>query len=354
MKKDVLLHKTMNLFFQRLVIFSMALLMPLTSHAGIISFVSGLFNEEVQAETTDVVVMNSQNMSLLHAAINIDPNPSRGGAEVAIVDETALLSEVGPSGSIANIDEGSATHGQISTYVVRQGDSLSKIAEMFDVSVNTIIWANNLKGGVIHEGQTLVILPISGVRHTIKSGETLQAIANKYKADLGEVLDYNNISESAVLAVGDVLTIPNAELPAPAPIKKTIASTPKLTAPLKGANGPSFPGYFQRPVKGGVRTQGLHGYNGVDIAAPVGTPIYAAAAGTVIVSSSGGWNLGYGNYIVISHPNGTQTLYAHASKLLVSLGERVEQGQNIALMGSTGKSTGSHVHFEIRGAKNPF
>ena len=92
----------------------------------------------------------------------------------------------------------------------------------------------------------------------------------------------------------------------------------------------------------------------MDLAASLGTPIYAAAGGTVIIAKTGGWNTGYGNYVVISHGNGTQTLYAHTKANLVTVGQMVKQGQTIALMGSTGKSTGSHVHFEIRGAKNPF
>lgn len=337
-------------YLQKLAIFLLAFTLPLTSNAGIVSFVTDLFGEKAKADTVDVPTVNSQTMPLLHAAVNSDPNPSRGGPEVAIVDDTALLSEVGPSGTIADID-GGTSNGQISTYIVRSGDSLGKIAQMYGVSVNTVMWANNLKNGVIQEGQTLVILPISGVRHTVKSGETLQGIVAKYKGNLEGVLDYNNLNSDSVLAVGDILLIPDGEISAVvAPAK----STASLTAPLKGASGPSLPGYFTRPVKGGVRTQGLHGYNGVDIADVIGTPIYAAAGGTVIVSSSGGWNNGYGNYIVISHPNGTQTLYAHASKLLVGVGARVEQGEQIALMGSTGKSTGSHIHFEIRGAKNPF
>jgi len=110
-----------------------------------------------------------------------------------------------------------------------------------------------------------------------------------------------------------------------------------------------------RPLVGGVRTQGVHGYNGVDIAAPVGTPFLASAAGEVIVARSSGWNGGYGQYIVVRHANGTQTLYAHASQIIVGVGQRVVQGQVIGYVGSTGRSTGAHLHFEIRGGpRNPF
>ncbi|MBI3075361.1 MAG: M23 family metallopeptidase, partial [Parcubacteria group bacterium] len=107
-------------------------------------------------------------------------------------------------------------------------------------------------------------------------------------------------------------------------------------------------------VSGGRKTQGLHGFNGVDIGAPYGTPVYAAAAGTVIVSRPSGWNGGYGQYVVISHSNGTQTLYSHMGSIVASEGAYLEQGQILGYVGSTGRSTGPHLHFEVRGARNPF
>jgi murein DD-endopeptidase MepM/ murein hydrolase activator NlpD len=98
----------------------------------------------------------------------------------------------------------------------------------------------------------------------------------------------------------------------------------------------------------------LHGHNGIDLAAPVGTPVLASAGGKVIVSRMGGYNGGYGIYVVISHSNGTQTLYAHLNANWVSVGEEVVQGQVIGTVGRTGRVTGPHLHFEVRGAKNPF
>lgn len=121
-----------------------------------------------------------------------------------------------------------------------------------------------------------------------------------------------------------------------------------------GSGLKEYAGFFMRPVVGGKRTQGIHGYNGVDIASTLGTPILASADGEVIISRSSGWNGGYGTYVVIRHSNGTQTLYAHNSSNAVSVGDSVKQGQVIGYMGRTGKATGVHLHFEIRGAKNPF
>jgi murein DD-endopeptidase MepM/ murein hydrolase activator NlpD len=112
-------------------------------------------------------------------------------------------------------------------------------------------------------------------------------------------------------------------------------------------------GYFIEPLVNYHKTQKLHGHNAVDLAAPAGTPILAAAEGEVVISRAG-WNGGYGRYIVIQHGNGTQTVYGHASKLLVSEGDFVKQGQEIALVGSSGESTGPHLHVEVRGGKNPF
>ncbi len=290
---------------------------------------------------------NSQNLPLLQPAVNIDPKPSRGGGDITIVDGNALLPEVGPSGTLADIEDRPAS-SEISVYVVRKGDTLSEIALMFGVSVNTIVWANDIQRGIIHEGQTLVILPVTGVKHTVAKGETLASIAKKYKTDASEVAQFNDLDASASLAVGDVLIVPNVELSVPAPSK------PKTTSPLRGTSGTDLSGFFIWPVDGGAKTQGLHGYNGIDIGAPRGTNVFAGAAGTVIIARTSGWNGGYGSYIVVTHDNGVQTLYGHLSGVIVAAGQRVVQGQVVDYVGSTGRSTGNHLHFEVRGAKNPF
>jgi murein DD-endopeptidase MepM/ murein hydrolase activator NlpD len=189
-------------------------------------------------------------------------------------------------------------------------------------------------------------LPISGVRHTVAKGDTLQSIAKKYKADAAEIAQYNHLADNAKFAVGDIVIVPDGEIALP-----PSAGRP---ASLRGTGGPVYEGYYLRPILSGRRTQGLHGYNGIDLASYSGAPIIAAAAGEVIIARSGGWNGGYGNYIVISHQNGTQTLYGHLSALAVTAGKSVVRGEIIGYMGSTGRSTGTHLHFEVRGAKNPF
>lgn len=324
-----------------------------TANAGLFSTISNFISDKkVSAETIESPIsMNSQNMPLLQAAVNIDPNPHKSDDGILLAYDNALVAEVGPQGTVSEAESKIST--EISIYTVREGDTISHIAQMFNVSVNTIIWANELgKNPIIREGQTLVILPITGVRYTVKSGDTIKGIVLRHKANLEEVLQYNDLTLNSLIKVGDIIVIPDAE---PTVTSSSKISSSRSTSGLHDANGPFYPGYYIRPIEGGKKSQGLHGYNAVDLAAPAGTVIRASAGGKVISSiSNGGWNGGYGNYVIISHDNGTQTLYAHNQKNFVSIGDTVEQGQMIAKVGNTGKSTGAHVHFEIRGAKNPF
>ncbi|MES2216128.1 MAG: peptidoglycan DD-metalloendopeptidase family protein [Patescibacteria group bacterium] len=314
-----------------------------TAHAGLFSFFSELLgSQEVSARVEPVKPnSNSQTLALLQAPVNINPNPHQSG-ELTPVINGALVADLAAADSTGGAEE---MNTQISLYTVREGDNLSTIAQMFNVTVNTIMWANDInKASAIQPGQTLIILPVSGINYKVKKGDTILSIAKEYKvADhLDEILNYNGLSLNSALAIGDTIIIPDAEL--------------ETITPTKTSSGSAVPsGYYMRPIKIGYRSQGIHGHNGVDLAAPVGTPIYASAGGRVIASvSNGGWNGGYGNYVIISHPNGTQTLYAHTSKNYVALGQVVEKGTQIAAIGLTGKTTGPHVHFEIRGAKNPF
>lgn len=315
-------------------------------------------------EVSYVDFSNAQTVTLLQGARNIDPKPSRGGGEVVITDNSALVAETAPFNISGENMVALSGSDQISLHVVDVGDSLSKIAEMYGVSVNTIVWANELSSDKdIKPGQTLLILPVSGVQHVVKKGDSVKSLAKKYsdvdnenlEDFVEEIISYNDLSSDGVLAVGETITIPGGQIEEVKPVKKgSSGSTSGTYTKVVSGGGPSISGYYVHPVPGSVKTQGIHGYNAIDFGAPHGTPIRAAAGGRVIVSRVGGWNGGYGNYIVIDHPNGTQTLYSHNSKNTVGQGQTVVSGQVIGYVGSTGRSTGSHLHFEVRGAKNPF
>jgi murein DD-endopeptidase MepM/ murein hydrolase activator NlpD len=312
------------------------------------------FSSRAGAKSAPEPLLHDATLPLLRAAVSSDPNPLKGGPAIALSDGSALIPNAGLSGaaSSANI---SLTPGQISIYVVREGDTLSDIGDLFSVSVNTIIWANDLGNArAIRPGQQLIILPVSGIEHTVKKGDTIASIAKKYGADADEIIDFNNLDDGS-LAVGDVLVVPGGELAAPPPSSSSRSYSAPVSNPYRGGSGIVLSGYFGHPVPGAIFTQDIHGWNGIDLGAPSGTPVYASAPGTIIISkNNGAWNGGYGNYVVITHGNGSQTLYAHLSRAAVTSGQSVGRGQLIGYVGTTGRVTGSHLHFEVRGAQNPF
>jgi LysM repeat protein len=348
---------------------SSLMLTPLLAYAG---FFSALLEQSAPFSSAANTIFNSQTMPLLAAAINIDPKPTLGTADLTLVHGEALQPPENPDAQNGDTVT-SSTNTQISVYTVRAGDSVSSIASMFGVSQSTIIGANNIQKGVIHPGEELIILPITGIQHTVLKGETLASLARTYHSDAHDIALYNNLADGDALTPGNSIIIPNGETTAPAAPKPKVTSssaaskaksaiakvTAKLgiTAPLRDAGGPEYDDFYSWPLTAGagIITQSLHGYNGVDIGAPTGTNILAAAGGTVLIAKKdGAWNGGYGSYVVIAHTNGTQTLYAHASKVLVSVSDTVSQGELIAKVGRTGEATGPHLHFEVRGATNPF
>lgn len=313
---------------------------------------------EAAEEGSGNPILHDTRIALLEAATHSDPNPSKGGADITLTGGSALIANTGIEGTIADIAP-TQGNGRISIYEVRNGDSLSEIAQLFGVTNNTILWANDLSSATsIHPGMKLLILPVSGVQHKVKKGETLATLATTYGGDADEIAAFNGLVKGESLAIGQEVIIPNGEVVAKAPAKKATTAS-KSTATSAGSKAaaplPTISGSFTNPVPGGRLSQGIHGYNAVDISAPSGTPIYAAAGGTVIVAKGGGgWNGGYGNYIVIDHGDGTQTLYAHMSSMDISSGTSVSKGERIGSVGITGKATGYHLHFEVRGARNPF
>lgn len=229
---------------------------------------------------------------------------------------------------------------EVITYTVQLDDTVLGIAEQFHLNPNSIIWANqeDLSQPFFMEvGQSLRIPPVDGVLHTVVDKDTLAAIAKKYKVDVEKIVGYaaNNLaSADAPLTPGQVLVVPGGDRTPPVP--PAVARAP--SAPWRGGN-------FVWPAYGRL-TQSYQSYHpALDIGAPAGSAVVAADEGIVAVA---GWSsVGYGNYIVIRHGDGFVTLYAHLSSIGVSEGDYVARGQYIGAVGSTGRSTGPHLHFEI-------
>jgi murein DD-endopeptidase MepM/ murein hydrolase activator NlpD len=237
-------------------------------------------------------------------------------------------------------------------YTVQPGDTISTIAQKFSISSNTVLWANNLTwSSTIKPGQKLQILPTSGLSHTVKSGDTVSSIAKKYQIEPNAIISFNKLANEKDIYVGENLIIPGGVQPAAVPVTPPSYARPRPATIIKNIAGVKATddrgGAYLWPTNSRIVTQYYSWkHTGVDIGDHLGNPIFAAESGKVITA---GWNSGgYGNYVIIDHGNGILTLYGHASALLVEAGDVVSRGQQIAKIGSTGHSTGPHLHFEVR------
>lgn len=239
------------------------------------------------------------------------------------------------------------TRSKIVDYTVQDGDTIGLIAQRFGISVASVVAANKIRGALIHPGQNLRILPVDGVEYIVKRGDTIQKIANTYKSNVSDILAYNGLSDASSVQIGTELVLPGGHLPPPPPPPSRFTSNIKNVFKPSPAPDRIGSGKLLWPVASYRITQYFKGarHTGIDIGAPTGTTIFAADDGIVEYA---GWNSGgYGNMIIINHGSGLYTRYGHSSKLLVAVGQTVKRGDVIALVGSTGHSTGPHLHFEV-------
>jgi murein DD-endopeptidase MepM/ murein hydrolase activator NlpD len=234
---------------------------------------------------------------------------------------------------------------KILKYTVLDGDTISSIALKFDISVDTIRWQNDLdKNGTIKVGQQLEILPVAGVSHKVQKGDTIYSIAKKYDVDAQGIVNFPFNAfvndETFELAVGQIVIVPEGVKPEP-----TQQSAPRTRQSTPNAGSVTATGKFAWPTNGSITTSFAWYHPGIDIANRAAPPVLAADSGTVTKAQ---WDsTGYGNMVMIDHGNGFVTRYGHLSKIYVSVGQTVARGNAIGQMGSTGRSTGTHLHFEI-------
>ncbi len=298
--------------------------------------------------------------------------PGIGGARLAAVDaglgvdvitfedpEVIFSATLGGNAVVAplqpNVPEpGSESPVEPSTkskiYTVEDDDTIVGIAAKFNVSTNTVLWANGLSSrDTLKVGDHLTILPITGVLHTVKSGDTLLDIAQDYDVEALDIKSFNNLTDSHKLSIGQKLIIPDGSI-APTSAPRIVDRNAKIAD--RTPDGPT-----PEPIK--AKGTGLiwptttthisqsfrWGHTGIDIDNRSRPSVYAALGGTVEFS---GWLGGYGNLVIVNHGNGLQTYYAHLDKMYVGSGQAVSRGDAVGKMGSTGRSTGPHVHFEVR------
>jgi len=234
---------------------------------------------------------------------------------------------------------------KVENYTVKPGDTLASIGKKFDISIDTIKWANDLKTDTIKPEQVLKIAPVTGVVHTVISGETIYSIAKKYNIPAQNIVNFifNDFADidTHSLRAGQTLYVPGGVIEPEQP--KYAAMAPHYANAIAGVHGSSN---FIWPTTGIITQYPTWYHMAFDIASNSSPPIIAADTGTV--TYAGCIPTGYGCHVMVDHGNGYQTLYGHMSVISVSAGQAVNQGQQLGIMGSTGNSTGPHCHFEIR------
>jgi len=263
--------------------------------------------------------------------------------ESEIITTEGLAALVKPS--LASTTIGNRPREQVEYYIVQEGDTISTIAEKFNLTTNTLLWENKLgPRDYIKPGDKLTILPLSGISHQIKKGDTLEKVAQRYGVNIDVIIEYNQLADASAIEIDQILIIPDGEMPTPPKPKIQPPSTRYAlfdvpdSAAISGTK-------LQWPTTSRKISQYYKWRHlAIDIAGDYTSPIYVAETGRV---ESVGWGRGYGNRIIVNHGNGMKTLYAHASKMFVASGDSVQRGQTIGMIGCTGWCTGPHVHFEV-------
>lgn len=258
---------------------------------------------------------------------------------------SAVLTSVTESEPLLSTEISPKPRDKAIIYKVEKGETLSSIAAKFDISVDTILWENDLKENAnLSIGQEIKILPVSGVAHKVLKGDTVYTIAKKYDTDAQEIVNFpfNDFADPDTFALvpGQILVVPNGSPPAvkpttPRPAPRYIASNLE-----KGAEG------FIWPTSGSISQRPVWYHMAVDIANKEGPAVGASKGGKVTYADC--IRGSYGCHVTIDHGDGYQTVYAHLSRISVTVGNQVDQGQVVGIMGSTGRSTGTHLHFEVR------
>lgn len=265
----------------------------------------------------------------------------------------ALISTAVPETAEAS----SARRKGVVAYAVQEGDTPGSIAARFGVSTNTVLWANGIReGDVIRTGDILVIPPVSGVLHTVAKGDDVTGIARKYDAKTEDIIAQNGLSEEGAIRIGQKLVIPDGQLRVVprrvATREEELEEAPSAETEPAPASAPRIPGgdlLWPIPTRHISQYFGWR-HTGIDISDRSLPSVKAAQDGTVSFS---GWLGGYGRLVIVDHGEGLRTYYAHLSASQVSAGEKIGRGEPLGRVGSTGRSTGPHLHFEVRQGDHP-
>lgn len=269
--------------------------------------------------------------------------PSNRGGSRLVTNSASLFQAPVAHTTLADWDR-----MEIVTYTVKANDNVWAIAQGFGLQAETVLWANSeveSQPDLLRVGQELIILPVDGIYYHVQKGDTLESIAKKFKITAEKIVEFkgNNLEEPYTLVAGQKLVLPGGKKEMPrANYSNYYPMTQVGSAPAGAAQGS---GRLAWPTRGALSQLYWSGHPAIDISNRTGTPILAADDGYVVMSGRDTW--GYGNQVVIDHGNGVKTRYAHLHTILVKAGQSVKKNQQIGTMGSTGRSTGPHLHFEV-------
>jgi len=278
--------------------------------------------------------VRSDRIILSGAVSGIAPPPAQ-----ELVIQSRLVpreNEFSVIGEVAGVDPSKFARLEVVTYTVQGGDTLGEIALEYGLEIDTLISFNQIEDvRRLQAGSTMEIPNRDGLLYTVKNGDSLSAVASRHGTTVNSILDANDMKSQA-LSVGQVIFVPNARLNE---TERRIILGELFAWPTRG----SFTSGF------GMRADPFTGYprfhNGIDLANRIGTPIRAAASGRVVHVESQVGN--YGRFVILRHPDGFQTLYAHLDSFSVRNGQYVDRGTVLGTMGNTGRSTGPHLHFSV-------
>ncbi len=314
--------------------------MPVVSITGLLIAAILLIKPVLPAPPPSTLVALGPNLALEGGAIASaagpvgNPQPAAVTYASSVMNDGAVLASASPVSGLSLSQDGSVI------YKVSKGDTVSSLAVKFNISRNTIWWANNLsRGAPLVVGQELIILPVSGVLYNVQNGDTISSIAATFNVSPSNII---TLMGNPSIQVGDIIVIEGGK-------------------PLKNKTGQgllNLGGYLRPPMYSITNVGSLDNNNGVEVSAVCGDSIYASAEGLVTkVGDPGQWNNGLGGFVEVSHPMaGVQTVYAHTASNEVSVGDYVAGGKEIAKAGNTGQTGGTlgcNLYFEVVGAENP-
>ncbi len=318
------------------------------------SILFGLVNQDdsvvVEEQSANVMREVSASSYLETYVVSADDAP-----DLDVIDEEYVATTMGGSALLApTISEAKTevvpARSEVEKYAVQDGDTLSTIAEAYGLNLSSVLWANDLTfRSTIRPGQELNIPPVDGVLYEVKNGDTIGGIVKKYGSDADKIVAFNKLANANDLSIGETLMIPNGEPPKAAatrrtaPLSNLFSGTPSASSSSTSASA-AVDGWVW-PTDWRVITQ-YYGWRhtGVDIDGDSNTNNYAARGGTV---TRAGWFGGYGLDVDVDHGDGYVTRYGHFSKIFVEVGDEVAAGEVLGKTGTTGRSTGTHLHFEV-------